>query len=383
MTTELKKGLEGVLVAESALSDIDGDAGKLYYRGYPIEALAEEATYEEVLYLLWNEDLPTATELADFEAEMREARAVKPGIIDLLQLLADSGERPISALRSSVSMLSAEDPATGSDPTDLEAARHMGRRISAKFPTVLAAFDRLRRGKEPVEPREDLGLAANFLYMLHGTEPDPVDAEIFDKALTLHADHGLNASTFTAMVVGSTLADVYNSVTAAVAALSGPLHGGANQDVMEALLEIDEGPLTATEWIKELLDSGERIPGWGHRVYNVRDPRAKILESELRRLSNRTEDCHWLEYLEDLETHLTEEVGLPEKGVAPNVDFYSGAIYYQLGIPLDMFTAIFAMSRSTGWIGHVLEYQEDNKLIRPRGRYIGPDRREFVPIEER
>ena len=383
MTDELKKGLDGVVVAESALSDIDGDRGALYYRGYPIEELAAEASYEEVLYLLWNEELPTHDQLAAFEAEMREARAVRPGIYDQLELLADSGERPISALRSSVSMLSAEDPGTDASPTDREAARHMGRRISAKFPTVLAAFDRLRRGEEPVEPRTDLSLAANFLYMLTGTEPDPMHAAIFDKALTLHADHGLNASTFTAMVVGSTLADVYNSVTAAVAALSGPLHGGANQSVMNALLEIDEGPLTATEWIKELLENDDRIPGWGHRVYNVLDPRAAILEAELERLSERTEDCHWLEYLRDIETHLSDEVGLPEKGVAPNVDFYSGAIYYQLGIPVDMFTAIFAMSRSTGWIGHVLEYQADNKLIRPRGQYVGPDPRDFVPLDER
>jgi citrate synthase len=383
MTNELKKGLDGVLVAESALSDIDGDRGELFYRGYPIDVLASETTYEEVLYLLWNEDLPTEAELEAFQAEMREARAVQPGIYDQLELLAESGERPISALRSSVSMLSAEDPGTGSDPTDLEAARHMGRRISAKFPTVLAAFDRLRRGKSPVEPRTDLSLAANFLYMLTGSEPDPLHAEVFDKALILHADHGLNASTFTAMVVGSTLADVYNSVTAAVAALSGPLHGGANQKVMSALLEIDEGPLSATEWTEDLLEGDERVPGWGHRVYNVLDPRAEILKSELRRLSDQTEDCHWLEYLGDIETHLTEDVGLPERGVAPNVDFYSGAIYYQLGIPLDMFTAIFAMSRSTGWIGHVLEYQADNKLIRPRGRYVGPADREFVPLEER
>jgi len=383
MSDELKKGLDGVVVAESSLSDIDGDRGILCYRGYPIEDLAAEASYEEVLYLLWNEELPTETQLQAFEDELREARAVRPGIYDQLRLLADSGERPISALRSSISMLSAEDPGTDASPGDQDAARHMGMRISAKFPTVLAAFDRLRRGKEPVEPRTDLSLAANFLYMLTGSEPDPMHAEIFDKALTLHADHGLNASTFTAMVVGSTLADVYNSVTAAVAALSGPLHGGANQEVMKALLEIDDGPLNATEWTEDLLDAGERIPGWGHRVYNVRDPRAVILEAELERLSERTEDCHWLEYLRDIETHLTEEVGLPERGVAPNVDFFSGAIYYQLGIPVDMFTAIFAMSRSTGWIGHVLEYQQDNKLIRPRGHYVGPEMREFVPIEER
>jgi citrate synthase len=381
--SELKKGLDGVVVAESALSDIDGDRGVLTYRGYPIEELAASASYEEVLYLLWNEELPTAEQLEAFEADLREARTVRPGIYDQLQLLADSGERPISALRSSVSMLSAEDEGTDADPTDRDAARRMGMRVSAKFPTVLAAFDRLRRGKEPVEPREDLSLAANFLYMLTGTEPDPLDAEIFDKALTLHADHGLNASTFTAMVVGSTLADVYNSVTAAVAALSGPLHGGANQEVMEALLEIDEGPLDATEWTEDLLDSGERVPGWGHRVYNVRDPRAEILEDELQSICEREPDCQWLSYLQDIEAHLTEEVGLPERGVAPNVDFFSGAIYYELGIPVDMFTAVFAMSRSTGWIGHVLEYQADNKLIRPRGHYVGPERRAFVPLEER
>ncbi len=383
MTDELKKGLEGVLAAESALSFIDGDAGQLVYRGYSIEDLAAGASYEEVLYLLWHGDLPTQSELDTFREPMIEARSVDQSIYDQLKPLAEADERPMAALRTGASMLSAEEPEEEADPADLEAASRKGRRITAKIPTVLAAFDRLRRGEEPVEPREDLPLASNFLYMLNGEEPDEVAAETFDMALILHADHGLNASTFTSMVIASTLADVYSSVTGGIGALSGPLHGGANQDVMETLLEIDESDMDPREWVVNAIDEGRRIPGWGHRVYNVKDPRAKILQSKLEALSEEAGERKWYEYTTTIEEYLTEEVGLPEKGIAPNVDFYSGSVYYQLGIPIDMYTPIFALSRTGGWIGHILEYQEDNRLIRPRGRYIGPKDLEFVPIEDR
>jgi len=383
MTDELKKGLEGVLAAESALSSIDGDAGELIYRGYSIEDLAAGASFEEVLYLLWNEDLPTVAELDAFREPMLEERTVEPTVYDQLEPLAEADERPMAALRTAVSTLSAEEPESDADPDDLEAARRKGRRITSKIPTVLAAFDRLRQGKEPVEPRTDLPLAANFLYMLNGEEPDEVAAETFDMALILHADHGLNASTFTAMVIASTLADVYSAVTGGIGALSGPLHGGANQDVMETLLEIDESAMDPREWVTNAIDEGRRIPGWGHRVYNVKDPRAKILQSKLEALSEEAGERKWYEYTTTIEDYLTDEVGLPAKGIAPNVDFYSGSVYYQLGIPIDMYTPIFALSRTGGWIGHILEYQEDNRLIRPRGRYIGPSDRTFVPLEER
>ncbi|MFB6266865.1 MAG: citrate synthase [Halodesulfurarchaeum sp.] len=383
MTDELHKGLEGVLVAESALSSIDGDEGRLIYRGYTIEDLAASASYEEVLYLLWHGHLPDEDELDSFVGAMATERAVDPSVYDQLEALAAADERPMAALRTGVSSLSANEPEPEADPEDLEASLRKGRRITAKIPTVLAAFDRLRNGEDPVEPREDLSLAANFLYMLTGEEPDDVSAEVFDMALILHADHGLNASTFTAMVIASTLADVYSAVTGGIGALSGPLHGGANQDVMETLMEIDESHMDPRDWVVNAIDEGRRIPGWGHRVYNVKDPRAKILQSRLEELSEAAGERKWYEYTTTIEEYLTEEVGLPERGIAPNVDFYSGSVYYQLGIPIDMYTPIFAMSRVGGWIGHVLEYQEDNRLIRPRGRYVGPTGQTFVPIEDR
>jgi citrate synthase len=210
-----------------------------------------------------------------------------------------------------------------------------------------------------------------------------VAEETMDMALILHADHGLNASTFTSMVIGSTFADVYSAITGGIGALSGPLHGGANQDVIETLLELDESDMTALEWVTARADSGERVPGWGHRVYNVKDPRARILEEKLKDLSDADGEGKWLDYTATIEQYLTEEKGLPQKGIAPNVDFYSGAVYYKLGIPIDMYTPIFAMSRSGGWLGHVLEYQDDNRLIRPRARYTGPDDRPVPPIDER
>ena len=385
MADEVHKGLEGVVVAESELSYIDGEAGRLIYRGYEIEDLATKASFEEVLYLLWHGELPTRDELESFTDEMATEREIDDAVLDALADLAAAEESPMAALRTGVSLLSAYEPEDGADARDLDVALRKGRRITAQIPTVLAAYDRLRRGEEPVAPREDLGLAANFLYMLTAEESDEVAAETFDQALILHADHGLNASTFTSMVVASTLADVYSSVTAGIGALSGPLHGGANQDVMEMLVEIDESELGPVEWVEKAMDEREdwRVPGWGHRVYQVKDPRAKILGERSRELGESSGDEKWYDYASALEEYLGEELGLPEKGIAPNVDFYSGSVYYQLGIPVDMYTAIFAMSRAGGWLGHVLEYRADNRLIRPRAHYTGPMEAEWVPIDER
>ena len=385
MSDELKKGLEGVLVAESSLSFIDGEAGRLVYRGYDIEDLAHEATFEEVVYLLWNGELPTRSELDSFNESMVPERDVDDEVLDAVAALAAADEEPMAALRTLVSYLSAEDPEADAEATNLDASRRKGRRITAKIPTVLAAFDRYRRGEEPVEPRDDLGHAANFLYMLTGEEPDPVAAETFDMALTLHADHGLNASTFTAMVIGSTLADVYSAVTGGVGALSGPLHGGANQDVMELLLEIDDAGDDPVEFVERAREEREgwRVPGMGHRVYSVKDPRAVILEKKSKELGESSGDAKWYEMADAIETHFAEDKGLVEKGIAPNVDFYSGTVYYQLGIPIDMYTPIFAMSRVGGWLGHTLEYQAENRLIRPRARYTGPENLTFPDIDER
>jgi citrate synthase len=383
MSDQLKKGLEGVLVAESSLSYIDGDAGTLVYRGYEIDELARGASFEEVLYLLWNGELPNSEELAEFTDPLADEQAIGDGVIATLETLAEADERPMAALRTGVSMLSASEPETDVEPEDLDASRRKGRRIVAKIPTILAAYDRLRRGEEPLDPDPDLSYAGNFLYMLTGEEPTDVAEETFDMALTLHADHGLNASTFTSMVIGSTFADVYSSITGGIGALSGPLHGGANQDVIETLLELDDSEKDPLEWVREQTEQGRRIPGWGHRVYNVKDPRARILQAKLQDLSEDAGERKWLEYTDTIEEYLTEEKGLPEKGIAPNVDYYSGAVYYQLGIPIDMYTPIFAMARSSGWVAHVLEYQEDNRLIRPRGRYVGPEGRSIDGIEQR
>ncbi|MFB6228155.1 MAG: citrate synthase [Halobacteriales archaeon] len=377
MSEEVQHGLEGVLVAETELSDIDGAAGRLVYRGYPIEDLAEGVTFEETLFLLWHGELPDADQQDRFAAEMAAERAIPEDVEATLAALAERGEEPMAALRTAASMLSATDPEPDAPPTDRDALRRTGRRITAKLPTVVAAYDRLRNGENPVTPREDLDHAANFLYMLEGEEPDDVAAETFDQALTLHADHGLNASTFTAMVVSSSHADAYSAVTGGIGALSGPLHGGANQDVMETLLELDESGKDPTEWTKDALAEGRRIPGWGHRVYDVKDPRATILEARSDALAESTGRTKWCEYSRAIETYLTEEEGLLEKGIAPNVDFYSGSVYYQLDIPVDLYTPIFALSRVGGWIGHLLEYRADNRLIRPRGRYVGPDTREL------
>jgi len=385
MSDELRKGLEGVLVAESALSFIDGEAGRLVYRGYSIEDLAREASYEEVLYLLWHGELPGRSELDRFESEMSTERAVSGDAIEAVRSLAAADEEPMGALRTATSMLSAYDDEDGSEPTDLDAALRKGRRLTARMPTLLAAYDRLRNGEEPVEPREDLGHAANFLYMLTGTEPDAVAEEAFDQALILHADHGLNASTFTSMVICSTLADMYSAVVGGISALSGPLHGGANQDVMEMLVEIDESGEDPVEWVTTAMEEREdwRVPGWGHRVYDVKDPRAEILQARAKELSEGSGERKWYVYTTAIEDYLANEKNLGQHGIAPNVDFYSGSVYYQLGIPIDMYTPIFAMSRVGGWVGHILEYQADNRLIRPRARYVGPTDAEFVQIDER
>ncbi|WP_066414235.1 citrate synthase [Halorubrum aethiopicum] len=377
MSNELKRGLEGVLVAESELSHVDGEVGKLVYRGYDIEELARGASYEEVLHLLWHGSLPTPAELEEFGDDLAAERAVDDEVLSTVRTLADAGDRPMAALRTAVSMLSAYDGEGGDGDVLAEGAA-----ITAKIPTILAAFERARQGEEAVDPDPELSHAGNFLYMLTGTEPDDVSEETFDMALTLHADHGLNASTFTAIVIGSTMADVYSSVTGGIGALSGSLHGGANQDVMEMLREVDDSGKDPVEWAADAREEGRRIPGFGHRVYKVKDPRANILEEKLRDLAESSGDRKWLEYTTAIESYLEEE-GLVEKGIAPNVDFYSGSVYDAMGIPVDLYTPIFAMSRVGGWVAHVHEYREDNRLIRPRARYTGPETADFVPLEER
>jgi citrate synthase len=378
MSDEVKRGLEGVVVSESRLSYIDGDAGELGYRGYAIEDFAREASYEEVLSLLWNGEWPTRAEHDEFAARLASERELAPAVYDLIEELAAQDENPMAMMRTVTSALSAYDQDADADPDDREANLAKGCRITAKLPTALAAFARLRDGAAPVEPREDIGHAANFLYMLNDEDPDEVAAETFDTALVLHADHGLNASTFAAMVTTSTMSDLHSGVTSAIGTLAGGLHGGANQNVMRMLKEIDESGRESGEWIERAVAEGRRIPGFGHRVYNVRDPRAAILETYSERLGDEAGDRKWYEYSVAIEDYMAEE-----KGLAPNVDFYSASMYYQMGIPMDLYTPIFALSRVGGWIAHMLEQYEDNRLIRPRARYVGERNRDFVPLDER
>ncbi|WP_136603151.1 citrate synthase [Salinigranum halophilum] len=381
MSDDLKRGLEGVLVAESELSFIDGDAGQLVYRGYDIADLADGASYEEVVYLLWYGSLPNHDELAEFSSAMAAERSLDEDIHRTIEALADADENPMAALRTVVSQLSANDDEATFDAegvTDREANIRKGRRITAKVPTALAAFKRHRDGEDPVEPREDLSHAANFLYMLNDEEPDDVLADVFDQALVLHADHGLNASTFSAMVTASTLSDLHSAITSAVGTLAGSLHGGANQNVMRMLHEVDESGMDPTDWVAHALDEGKRVAGFGHRVYNVKDPRAKILGEQSEALAEAAGDMKWYDYSVAIEEYMMEE-----KGLAPNVDFYSASTYYQMGIPIDIYTPIFAMSRVGGWIAHVLEQYDGNRLIRPRARYVGPRDQSIVPLDER
>ena len=378
MTDTVHRGLDGIVVTESALSKVDGEAGRLIYRGYPIEELARECTYEEILYLLWYGDLPTHDERAALADDLAAARALDEGTATLVAALAAADEEPMAALRTAASRLSGTVDRPPGDSNNDEGAFNHGLAITAKLPTILAAFDRERRGEAPVDPDPDLDHATNFLYMLNGEKPDEVLAETFDAALVLHADHGINASTFSAMVTASTLADIYAATTSAIGTLSGPLHGGANQDVMEMLLQIDDSDLDPDAWIDEALEAGERIPGFGHRVYDVKDPRAYILGEMSESLGEAAGDLKWHRYCTTIEETMDDRLGLP-----PNVDFYSATTYYQMDIPVDLYTPIFALSRVGGWVAHVLEQYEDNRIMRPRSRYVGETDRTVPPIDNR
>jgi len=369
------KGLEGVIALESKLSSIDGDKGKLIYRGYDIYDLAEHTTFEEVVYLLRNGELPTQNELDDFTTHLRSERSLPGPVLDLLRQAPDDAHA-MAVLRTAVSALGLYD--AEADAMEEEANHRKADRILAQIPTIIAAFDRLRKGKDPVEPLDHGSMAHNFLYMLNGEEPGEAAENTFDVCLVLHADHGLNASTFTSRVIGSTLSDMYSAVSGAIGALKGKLHGGANQEVMRMLLDIDESGADPAEYVRERLAEGERVMGFGHRVYNTMDPRAAILRDMMRELSEEAGEMKWYNYTTAIHETMEEETGID-----PNVDFFSGSIYYQLGLDPDLFTTIFALSRSAGWTAHLLEQWADNRLIRPRAQYVGAKNRTVTPIEER
>jgi citrate synthase len=357
------KGLEGVVALESRLSAIDGDKGELIYRGYDIHDLAEQASFEEVIYLLWEGDLPDHNQLDAFNEQLRSERALPDDAIEMMRSIPDDAN-PMGALQTMASALGLFDPET--DEHDEEANKRKAARLLARLPTAIAAYDRLRKGKEPVDPLPDKSTAFNFLYMLTGEEPGAAAENTFDVCLVLHADHGLNASTFTSRVIGSTLSDMYAAVSGAVGALKGPLHGGANQQVMKMLLELDESEQDPVEYVQGKLERKERVMGFGHRVYNVLDPRAAILREMVEDLSEEQDARKWYEY----SSKVQDTVG-GEKDLYPNVDFFSASVYYMLGIDIDLFTPIFAMSRASGWTAHLLEQWDDNRLIRPRAEYVG------------
>lgn len=372
MSDEVHHGLEDVLVAETDICYIDSDQGEVGYRGYPVQQLGREVTFEEVLYLLWYGNLPTEAEYERFTTEIRDEREVHNEVLALLENLAAHDESPMMALRTAVSGLSAYDTSGSEDHLAV------GRRISAKMPTIIAAFDRFRKGEDPIQPRDDLSHAANFLYMLTGSEPESEMAGALDTTLILHAEHGINASTLTARTTASTLADVYSAVTGAIGALSGELHGGANQEVMEMLLQINESGQDPVEWVESALADSKLIYGFGHRVYRVKDRRVDLLSEQSERLAEVTGETRWHEYCSAIEEYMADV-----KGLAANIDLYTAPTYYQMGIPVDIYTSIFGMSRISGWSAHLCEQYRDNRLIRPCSRYTGPRDVEFVPLEDR
>ena len=366
------KGLEGVVAAESSISSIID--GVLTYRGINIDDLAEHASFEEVVYLLWYGKLPNQTELDQLKQELSENASLPEEVIQLLKLTPKS-VHPMAALRTAVSALSLFDEEA--DQMDKEANLRKAKRLQAKISSIVTAFARIREGQEPIAPRNDLSFAANFLYMLNGEKPEQVQESAFNKALVLHADHELNASTFASRVTVATLSDIYSGITSAIGALKGPLHGGANEQVMAMLEEIGE-PDQAEPYIMNKLANKEKIMGFGHRVYKNGDPRAKHLQEMSRQLTQLTGQTKWYEMSIKI-----DEVVRREKGLLPNVDFYSATVYHSLGIPRDLFTPIFAVARTSGWVAHILEQYDNNRLIRPRAEYVGPEKQAYIPIEQR
>jgi len=367
-------GLEGVIAGESEICYIDGYQGVLSYRGYNIHTLADNAVFEEVIFLLWNGWLPKQGELDQLKRDLVAARAIPQGVVNFLANAPKSNTMDV--LRTAVSMLGLYD----SEAQDMsaEANHRKAVRLMSQTATIVTTYDRLRNGKPVVPGDASLGFAANFLYTLTGNRPDDVMERAFDVALTLHADHELNASTFAARVVAATLSDIYSAITAGIGALKGPLHGGANQDVINWLLRLGDED-SAKDAVKSTLAKKVKIPGFGHRVYRTEDPRATHLRVLSEELGKRTGH----EKLFRL-SRVMEETVKEEKGLNPNVDFYSASAYYSLGIPIDIYTPIFAVSRMSGWTAHTLEQYHNNRLIRPRAEYKGnPDGMPWVPIEKR
>jgi citrate synthase len=368
-------GLEGIIAAESSICFIDGQAGILSYQGFNIHILADNATFEEVVFLLWKGRLPNRTELDALKADLVRYRPIPKEVVEFLRNVPEGA--PMDVLRTAVSMLSLYD-AEAKDMT-AEANTRKAVKLMAQTATITTSFDRLRKGQPIIDGDPQLGLAANFLYTLTGKKPDDVIERALDVALILHADHELNASTFAARVTAATLSDIYSAVTSAIGALKGPLHGGANEDVIRFLLEVDASSDKAVQEVRNMLSKKIKIAGFGHRVYKTEDPRATHLRKLSEEIGKRTGHVDLYQASNEVEKFVKET-----KGLNANVDFYSASTYYSLGIPIDRYTPIFAVSRMSGWTAHILEQYENNRLIRPRAEYTGkPDGQPWVPIEQR
>lgn len=373
--TPAETGLEGIIASKTAISYIDGQNGRLIYQGVNINQLAELSTFEETVYLLWHGQLPTTQQLAELDTELKANRAIPDELVHMLHQLPHDAT-PMEVIRTGVSALSAFVP--DSDDTSHDALVRHATRLTASVPTIVAAWERIRHGHDVLQPRSDLGHAANFLYMFNGEEPNERAARVLDIALILHADHGLNASTFAARVTASTLSDMYSAVTSAIGALKGPLHGGANEQVMRMLDEV-QSPDNVTAWLDDALANKKKIMGFGHRVYRADDPRALILRKISKDVGEANNDSLWYDLSEGIEARMGElKPNLPI-----NVDFYSASTYHVLGIPTDQFTPIFAISRTAGWTAHVIEQVSNNRLIRPESLYTGPKDVQYTPVEER
>jgi citrate synthase len=380
--SDIGTGLKGVVLDETRIAFIDGDEGKLVYRGYNIRDLAHAATFEEVSYLLLHGALPTRSELVDFDAQLKTGRAIPDSVVQIIRLMAAA--HPMDTLRTAMSALVAFDE--NSHEADVEIALPVGVRLISQAATIVATMHRIRSGEEPLAPRLDLGHAANFLYMMFGQEPSTEDAKIIDLDLVLHAEHSSNASTFAARVAAGTAADIGSAIVAAIATLKGPLHGGAAEAVQRTVEEIGD-PQKAIDYVEGKIKAGEKVMGFGHRVYRNDDPRGVELRDVARKLGEERGIAHgqgasgqWFQILQQVEKAMEP---YRAKGIYPNVDFYAGAVYSLLGIPDELFIPMFAVGRMPGWVAHVLEQYEDNVLIRPLLEYTGPRHLRYVPIEQR
>jgi citrate synthase len=374
-TPQVAKGLEGIVAAATQLSDVQGAVGKLTYRGYDINDLADHSTFEETVDLLWYGTLPTPELLEKLTRKLIAARPLPHEVIEGMELFPKH-TTTMEVLRTVVSILGLHDPDGVSNSVSANVRKSI--RLTAQMPTITAAWYNISQGRKPIPPRNDLSHAANFLYMLTGKEPTPEEAHILDIALILHMDHGLNASTFVARAIASTESDMYSAISGALGALKGPLHGGANEAVMRMLIKLGDVSRVET-FIKEELAAHRKIPGFGHRIYKTTDPRAEQLRRIALMLADHTGNRKWV----DLSEKMREVMRRERPDIYVNVDFYSASVYYTLGIPIDLFTPIFAISRVAGWTAHVMEQLMDNRIVRPDSIYVGPKDQKYVPLNQR